>query len=130
MSDNTTPDDTPTNNDNNNKDTKLSQKDIEDKLKTTFSGLNDTNIRILAYYLYKYPQKWNPDNLTFAQDVNKLIPEAFAYNLRPSNMLLGAIISIGILLFIGILWWIIMIFINKNNNNLLDDPTVTNITYI
>lgn len=124
---------------NNNNNTKLINKtqnvsmtqiQIEDKLKTEFSGFSDSNITILAHYLYKYPTKWRFDDINFKSDVNKLLSEAFTHNTRPSNLLFGAIIAICIIMLCGVLWWIVMLVINRNNKNLLNDPSVINSKFI
>lgn len=104
------------------------QADIEEKLLQNFSTLEKSNITTLAYYLYKNPSKWAEE--TFAADVNKLMPEAFAYNMKPSNALFGAIIAISVMLLIGLIWWVVTIFIKKNNKNVLNDPSVVNPAFI
>lgn len=112
------------------KDKVMTQAEIETKLKTSFMGLTDSNITILAHYLHKYPKKWRSDDENFVSDVNKLFPEAFAYNMRPSNALFGAIITIFIVMLIGILWWVITLFMKKNNKNVVNDPSFVNPNFI
>lgn len=108
----------------------LSEAEIDAKLRASFTGLSDSNITILMHYLYKYPAKWRSEDEFFLEDVNKLLPEAFAYNMRPSNALFGAVITIVIILLIGIVWWIISAFTKKNNKNVLNDPTIVNPAFI
>lgn len=103
------------------------QSEIETKLKTSFTGLSDANIKILAHYMYLHPKKWRFDDEYFTEDVNKILPEAYAYNLRPSNIFLGAVIALVILLFFGLIWWGVSTLINKNNKNILDDPSSINL---
>lgn len=109
---------------------KFTQKEIETKLKTTFPQLSDANITILGYYLYKYPKKWRQEEEHFQEEVNKLMPEAFAHNMMPSNVLFGAIIVIIIIFLAGLLWWIISLFMRKNHKNVLNDPNVVNPVFI
>lgn len=120
--------DTIANSDITNKD--LSQIDIETKLKESFTGISASNITILAHYMYKNKKKWSADSKNFITDVNKLIPEAYAYNMKTSNVLFGSIITICIILLIGLIWWVISIFIKKNKKNILDDPIIVNPVYI
>lgn len=109
---------------------KLTQADIETKLKASFTGINDSNVTILAHYLYKNPKKWRSDDANFVADVNKLIPEAYAHNMKPSNALFGALIAIFIILICGLLWWVITMFVKRNNTNVLNDPSVVNPAFI
>lgn len=110
--------------------TPWTQTQIEEKLKTNFTGLNDSNITILAHYLYKNPKKWSQDDDKFVNDVNKLIPEAFAHNMMPSNALFGAIIAILVVLLIGLIWWVVTIVVKKNKNAVLPDPSIVNPAFI
>lgn len=121
---------TDTNTNKNTNEHTLTQVELEAKLKTDFAGLSDSNITILANYLHKNPKKWRSDNQFFVTDVNKLIPEAFAYNMRPSNLLFGAIITILIFMLVGIMWWVITLFIKKNNKNVVNDPGFVNTNFI
>lgn len=109
--------------------TKLTQAEIETKLKTSFTGITDSNITILAHYLYNNPKKWRSDE-NFTSDVNKLMSEAFAHSMKPSNVLFGAVLAILVLLLIGLFWWIIQLFIKKNNKNVLNDPSGPNPIFI
>lgn len=109
----------------------LSQADIQKKLNDNFTGLSSDNVKILSTYMQKNPKKWKHDtDEQFTKDVNKLMPDAFAYNMRPSNMLLGGIIAILIIVIIGALWWIISMFVTKNNRNVIDDPMSPNTNFI
>lgn len=108
----------------------MTQTEIEAKLKTSFIGLNDSNVTILAHYMYKYPKKWRSDDENFVADVNKIIPEAFAYNMRPSNALFGAIIAIIVILMIALIGWVVTIVMKKNKSNVLNDPNVANPIFI
>lgn len=110
--------------------TKLTQAEIETKLKATFTGLNDSNITILAHYMYKNPSKWRSDSQYFAEDVNKITPEAFASNNRPSNIMFGVIIAVIVIMLLGLLWWLVSGFMQKNNKNILNDPSVVNPVFI
>lgn len=110
--------------------TKLSQSDIETLITVHFGDLSKANVTILSHYLYKYPNKWRSDDEYFKQDVNKLMPEAFANNMRPSNVLFGAVIAIFVIFLIGLIWWVISHFINKNNRNVLNDPSIVNPAFI
>ncbi|WBR61470.1 complex immune system [Drosophila suzukii associated hytrosavirus 1] len=109
-------------------DTKLSEKDIEKLLKTEFPNLSDANLSTLAHYMYKFPKKWSKETLKV--DANKLMPEAYAYNMRPSNALFGAIIAIIVILLIGVIWWVVAIFMKKNNKNVLGNPVGVNPEYM
>lgn len=110
--------------------TPMTQVEIESKLKTHFAKLNNSNVTLLAHYLYKYPQKWRATDDYFVDDVNKLIPEAYAYNMRPSNALFGAIIAILIIMLIGLIWWVVVIAMKKNKNVVLPDPNIINPSFI
>jgi hypothetical protein len=109
----------------------LSQAEIETKLKSSFTGISNDNITILSTYMKGEPKKWRIDtDEHFIVDVNKIMPDAFAYNMRPSNMLLGGIIALLIVIIVGALWWIISTFVMKNNKNVIDDPMTANTNYI
>ena len=102
--------------------------DLEKKIKETFVGMDDSNVTIIAHYLNKYPKKWKSE--TFKDDVNKLLPEAFAYNMRPSNTLMGAVIAVVVILLIAVIWWLVTKFVKRNNNNVIQDPTIVNPIFI
>lgn len=108
----------------------MTQEEIEKKLKEHFTGFNDANITILAHYMYKFPKKWRNDDENFVADVNKLVPEAFAYNLRPSNALFGAVITVIVFMIIGLIWWVVSAFIKKNKKEVLSDPNFANPSFI
>lgn len=114
------------------KGSKLTQKEIETKIKTNFTNISDANVKIIGYYLYKYPSKWNQDgnDTEFMADVNKLMPEAFAHNMMPSNVMFGAVLVIIIMLLAGLMWWVISLFMHKNNKNILNDPNIVNPAFI
>lgn len=114
----------------NNPDKKLTQSEIETKLKDIFKGLSDSNITILGHYMYKNPSKWRSNDQYFTLDANKIAPEAFASNMRPSTVMFGIIIAVFVILLLGLLWWIISMFIQKNNKNVLNDPSVVNPVFI
>lgn len=121
---------TNTNTNNDSSEKKMSEKDIAEKLKTNFPNFNETNISILAHYLYNFPDKWSSSDTTFITDINKLMSDAFTYNVRSSNICLGVILAICFSMFFGIIWYIIVMFINRNNNNLLNDPSIVNTNFI
>lgn len=102
--------------------------DLTKKVKDNFPGFSDSNISIIVHYLNKYPKKWSNDS--FKDSVNKILPEAFAYNMRPSNALLGAVIAIVAILLIVVLWWLVGKFIKRNNKNVIEDPTIVNPVFI
>lgn len=108
----------------------MTQNEIQDRIRGNFINLSDSNVTILSHYLHKYPKKWRADEEYFVDDVNKLIPEAFAYNLRPANALFGAMIAIFIIMLIGVFWWVITLFIKKNNKNVINDPGFVNPNFI
>lgn len=108
----------------------LTQKQIEEKLKTKFQGITDANISILGHYMYNNPKKWKSDDENFLKDANTLMSDAFSSNMRPSNMLFGAVIAIIIIIVIAIIWWAISLFMNKNNKNILNDPSTVNNNFI
>lgn len=130
------PADNPSTNTNNDKKTtsdgkNLTQQQIESKLKGLIIGISDSNITILGHYMYKNPKKWSAkDDATFKADVNKLIPEAFASNMRTSNMMLGAIFAIIIVTVIALLWWIVSMLVNKNKRIIVGDPTQPSVVLI
>lgn len=108
----------------------LDENAIKEKLATTFPALTDANRKILANYLYKNPKKWSEDAEKFKDDVNKLIPEAYAASMRSSFALFGGMIAVAIIMIIGIIWWVITIFMKKNNKNIIDDPETVNSAFV
>lgn len=108
----------------------MTQADIEAKIKEKFSGLTDANITTLAHYLYKYPTKWRSADEFFVDDVNKLVPDALAANMRPSNALMGAMIAVFVIMLLALLWWVFTVFLKKNNKNVLADPNIVNPAFI
>lgn len=110
----------------------ISQSDIEKKLKANFNAFSDSNLNIIAHYLYNNPQKWSSagDDTKFVEDVNKLLPEAFASDMRPSNAIFGALIAVVVILLVAFIWWMFSSFLKKRNNNILSDPTIVNPTFI
>lgn len=113
-----------------NENKKLTQSEIETKLKIVFKGLSDSNITILGHYMYKHPTKWRSNEQFFAMDANKIAPEAFASSMRPSNVMFGVMIAVFVILLLGLLWWVISMFMQKNNKNVLNDPSVVNPVFI
>lgn len=110
------------------KEEKPTEKELTTKVKEAFPNLSDSNVSIVVHYLNKYPKKWSSDS--FKESVNKILPEAFAYNMRPSNALLGAVIAIVAILLVVIVWWLVSKFIKRNNKNVIEDPTIVNPVFI
>lgn len=106
----------------------MTKEEIEQQLKTNFPNLSEKNRTILINYMLKNTKKWKKEE--FNESVNKLMPEAFASNLRPSNALFGAIIAVIVILLIGVIWWVVSMLVKKNDKNVLNDPTIVNPTFI
>lgn len=105
--------------------------DTEEKiiaqLGVDFPSLNSDNQKTIAHYMITYPKKW--EDLTFVAAVNKVMPEAFSYTKQPSSVLFGILLSLGVVIIITIVYWIVSSITNKDKV-LLPDPDQVNAIYI